>query len=58
MPARDLRDQGMAPPLPPQDSLTQQPGSLLIVPPAPLQRVAVELVLSDFEAAKKERDSR
>lgn len=49
MPARDLRD-----------SETQPQGetSLLVTPELQLQRTAVELVLSDFEAAKTARDQR
>ena len=60
MPAREVRSAetqpeavvSAPPPLP------QPEGSALIVPSKAVQMVAVEMVLSDFEAAKKARDDR
>ena len=60
-PARNLRETETQPVLPvieapaPQD---QPEGSVLIVPSRPLQLVAVEMVLADFEAAKTAREAR
>lgn len=61
MPARELRNtevQLAEPAAPPVAPVIQPPGSVLVVPPRPLQLVAIEMVLADFEAAKRARDER
>ena len=67
--ARDLKDEQQVPPDqetstripgPPESepALLQGQGSVLITPPASLQRTAVEMVIADFDAAKSARDTR
>ena len=58
MPARDVRDELQAPPMGAPTAQPQPEGSVLIVPPKPLQVVAVELVLADYTAAKEARVAR
>lgn len=59
MPARDLRDEHALPPEAQlQPEAIQTVGEGLLVPEARLQRVAVEIVLADFEAAKTAREAR